>query len=643
MRSTLGSDRSWLALALALAATACARGAEGYYGTTEPKHGLDEIWTNMSSEPEYIDPGKCSDSAGGMVISNIFAALIEPHPQTLEPLPGIAERWEISPDGRRYTFYLRQSRWSDGVPLTAADFEYAWKRVLDPATGSKYGTYLYPLRHAEAFASRALMVRGVSLADEAELRGRLGAIGKLATLRMDGELAAAFAWFEGDDAIRSAARQAAISQLHGATLGQGKLSVSVTDASVVGVRAVEPHVLVVELEDPLPYFLDMIGYYVTAPVPRHVIERLARAGKNTDLWTRPEHIVSNGAYVLGETKFRQFMWFDKNPHYWDAKRVRTPRIRASVIESYNTALNMYEAGELDTIGSNTSLPAEFMERLERYRDFHRAGSMTTYMYWLNVKAPPLDDVRVRTALRLSIERDAIVKHITRAGQTPTADLVPGGLGGYVGPRTPMFDPVRARGLLAEAGYGGAKPLPKITLIYNTSEGHKQLALAVQAMWRKHLGIEIEIENQEWKVFLKNLESMSFQVARMGWVGDYPDPYTFLELLRSDNGNNHSHWRDSTYDDLLRRANALQEPRARHELLRSAEARIAQFAPIVPLFVYTRSEMTKPYLKGHAINYQTRAFFKYWWIDRRWYDGAPTSELPDGFPAARLAPPEELRP
>ena len=632
-----------LALAVLTLGCACARSDPRYYGTTEPLHGPDEIWTNLSAEPEYIDPGKASDSAGGEVITNLFAGLVQAHPQTLEAMPDIADRWSVSEGGRRYTFHLRHSVWSDGTPLTASDFEYAWKRVLDPATDSKYNTFLYPLRYAEMFSRRALLVRGVGAADEGPLREAVVKLAVVDTMRMAPELGAAFVLLGGDDATRAAQRLRVIAALNGSSLRGVPLQVSVTDASVVGVHAVDSQTLVVDFEDPLPYFLDLVKFHVAMPVPRHVLERLVKAGKNPDLWTRPEYIVSNGAYVLGAAKFRQFMRFDRNVHYWDVAHVRTAHIKLLLVESYNTTLNMYEAGELDNIGSNANLPSEFMDRLERYRDFHRAPLMSTYLYWLNVKEPPLDDVRVRQALRLAIDRKVLVDRVTRGGQTPSADLVPDGLAGYTGPHTPSFDPARARALLVEAGYGPKHPLPTITLTYNTSEGHKQLAEAVQQMWRTALGVRVQIENQEWKVFLKNLEGMNFQVARMGWVGDYPDPYTFLELLRSGNNNNHSHWSDARYDGLLRGANLATDRDTRMALFQQAENLIADAAPIIPVYVYTRSELTKPYVMGHALNYENRYLFKYWWIDRRWYRGVPERRLPDGFPPSKVRPSVEVAP
>jgi oligopeptide transport system substrate-binding protein len=264
--------------------------------------------------------------------------------------------------------------------------------------------------------------------------------------------------------------------------------------------------------------------------------------------------------------------------------------------------------------------------------------MATYFYWFNTKAPPLDDARVRNALRFAVDRPTLVAKVTRGGQIPSSDVVPPGLAGYAGLNSPTFDPERARALLREAGYGPDHPLPKITLRYNTSEGHKQIAEAVQAMWRKTLGIDVELENQEWKVFLKSLQTKDFQIARMGWIGDYPDPYTFLELLTTRNGNNHSQWHSDEYDTLLGRANATLDPTLRLQLLRDAERYVMAQAPLMPIYVYNRSELIKPYLMGHVINYESRHMLKYWWIDRRFYHGIPAQALPQTFPPQPLAAP-----
>lgn len=527
---------------LALVAAGCRPADSRFFGTTSPRHGTDELWINNAGEPEWLDPNKCADGNGGEILWNTFAGLVQADPATLEPLPEIATHWDVSPDGRTYTFHLRPSHWSDGTPLTAHDFVFSFRRLVDPATASKYATNGHIFRGGAAISG-------------------------------------------GDAPPESLA-----------------------------VRAIDDLTLEVTLENPIPYFLHFLTFYSFMPIPRHLLEELAARGIDEELWTRPEHVVCNGPYRMTEWRFRQRMVFEKNPRYWDAEHVRLERVRLAMVESATTALTMYAAGEFDWPGSNTALPAEFMDELARYDDFHRHPYLAVYFYWINTQAPPLDDPLVRRALSLAIDREALVTHVARGGQIPSAALVPDGLAGYEGIPLPLFDPAAARDLLRQAGYERPEDLPPVTLMYNTSEGHKQVAEAIQQMWKKELGIRVELENQEWKVFLANAEQMNFQICRMGWTGDYADPFTFLELLSSDCGNNHSAWVNPEYDALLREANRTSDPSLRLARLREAEALMLEAQPLIPLYVYTRSQLIKPYVRGIEGNHQDRHPWKHIWID-----------------------------
>ena len=660
--------------------------ASRYFGTTKPAHPPDVLWINNSNEPEYIDPNKCSDSAGSAIIWNIFAGLAQAHPQDLEPMPDIARRWEVSDDGARYTFHLRQSTWSDGTPLTAHDFEWSWKRLLDPKTASKYGSMLYLLENGAAFNQGALWVRGIDWS----AGGEEAAVEQVAALFEEAapvervELAewperGAFVFLTGEAADLPGLRQKAVEALDGKPVPQGlagpgvapsgggreaaplhrngvarstaadpadaglaaapdaavepgTLRVQVTDGSAVGVRALDDLTLEARLAGPVPYFDDLVTYYTLLPVPRHVIEGLEAKGIDTALWTRPEHIVTNGPFVLKDHHFRYYYEFEKNPRYWAADQVKVNRVRVPLVESYNTTLNLYRAGEFDWTGRNSSLPSEFMNHLEQFEDFQRDPYGSVYFYWINTKAPPMDNPKLRRAMSLAIDRQSLVENVARADQTPTADLVPDGVAGYQGLGTPIFDPDAARAMLREAGYAsGADVTPQITLIYNTSEGHRQLAEAVQQMWKEHLGLEVAIENQEWQVYLKNLQLHNFQIARMGWIMDYADPFTFLELLSEHNGNNHSNWHTPEYDRLLREGNTNPDPERRLAIFREAEAMMRDQAPLFPIYVYTKSTMVKPYLMGYWGNYLDQHAWKWFWIDERWYDGAPEEPLPNTPP------------
>jgi oligopeptide transport system substrate-binding protein len=642
------SLRPFTLLVLLAVASGCSRdGRSRYFGTTRPMHPPDVLWINNSSEPEWLDPNMLSDSAGSSLVWNMFAGLAQAHPQDLEPMPDVARRWDISDDRTIYTFHLRESTWSDGKPLTAHDFEWSWKRLLDPATASKYGSMLYVLRNGSAFHQGALWVRGIEWqpGEEEAAAQRVASffeevvpVDRVETT--DWPERGAFVYLTGEAAQLPELRQRAVETLDGKSApalagagesGAAKLSVQIADRSVVGVRALDDLTLEARLTGPVPYFTSLICYYTLLPVPRHVIEGLAARGIEPALWTRPEHIVSNGAYVLTDHHFRYYYEFEKNERYWDAASVRVPKVRVPLVESYNTSVNLYRAGEFDWVGRNTSLPSEFMNYLEGFDDFQRFPYGSIYFYWVNTEAPPLDNPKLRRALSLALDRQSLVDNVARGDQIPTADLVPDGVAGYQGLQTPLYDPEAARAMLKEAGYASGADVPKFTLTYNTSEGHRQLAEAVQEMWKENLGIDVAIENQEWQVFLRNLQLHNFQIARMGWIMDYADPYTLLELLSEHNGNNHSNWHHAEYDRLLQRANNDTDPARRLAVFRDAETMLRDAAPLLPIYVYTRSTLVKPYLMGFWGNYLDQHPWKYFWIDERWYDGVPSEPLPNPPP------------
>jgi oligopeptide transport system substrate-binding protein len=617
---------------LAAAQSGCQPHSGDYFGTVRPRHGPDEYWTNLGAEPEWIDPSKCSDSNGGQVIFNTFAGLLANHPATLQPVYDVARDMKVSEDGLTYTFALRPTQWSDGRPLTAHDFVWSWRRLLDPATASKYGIMGYVIKNGEAVHRRAVYITGFPEPVEADIiQSWIPAeipVERVAITNWPAAGAFVFVGGEGDAQLEN--RQKLIDSVNRQQLSGHAVQASIAGTELVAAEALDDLTVQLHLENPAPYILHLLSFYTFMPVPRHVIERLEKEGKNPDLWTRPEYFVSNGAYTLKEWRFRQFMRFEKNPHYWNAKAIQIGSVKALMVESYNTVLNLYRTGEIDSLGHNTPVPNEFVDHLRRYKDFHDDPYLGVYFYWINTKRPPLDNVLVRKALSLAIDRQSLCRYITRGGQIPSADLVPDGTSGYRGLGLPLFDPQQARRLLAEAGYPDGERLPPVTLIYNTSEGHKQIAEAIQQMWRKHLGIHVQIINREWKVYLKDLAMTDFDIARMGWIGDYPDPNTFIELLSGNNGNNHSNWSSPEFDDLLRQSRQTRDLDKRLDLMRQAEVLALDQQPLIPIYVYTRTQMVKPYVRGFWPNILDRHPWKYLSIDQRWYDGVP-EHIPEDLP------------
>ena len=426
------------------------------------------------------------------------------------------------------------------------------------------------------------------------------------------------------------------------------------DPSVIGVRAVGEHALEVVLSEPTPYFVQLVMYQNYAPVRRAVIERFEAMGK-PDHWYRPGNIVTNGPYVLDEHKFRYEITFKPNPRWYAADQLKLKRIVWLEVEPYHSTMNLYKTGEIDWIGQVSALPAAYMDVLEGYDDFSREWWLSTYWYEFNTKAKPVDDVRVRRALNLAVDKQQLIDRVTYANQMPATHYVPPFTGsGYSeaheadakAGRDPFsgaghdFDPERARKLLSEAGYQlvqegdgwKAKNFPSLEILYNTSEGHRKIAVAIQDMWKRHLGISVQLRNEEWKVMIKNLRDGNFQLARFGWTGDYNHPHTWMDTFLSYSANNFTNHENPAFDALVAKAASEANPQESIRLYREAEALIAADMCRLPLYFYTKSTLVKPHLKGYWGNAQNRHFVRWMWIDEDWRNN------PENTPAF---PPEAL--
>ena len=263
-----------------------------YFGTTVPKHDSDVIWTNNGNEPEWIDPGKCGESAGSTLVNTLFAGLAQPHPQSLKPMPDIATGWDISTDGLTYTFYLRQTQWSDGHPFTAEDFEWSWKRVLDPKTDSRYANFLWTIKNGEAFNRKAIAITKLpEKTTKEQLKKYLGATVDIERIDIQDDGQTAFIYVKPPQE-----KNKIIDKINSTPFKSTLIRAQITNSSFVGVKALDNYTLEATLENPIPYFLDVVMFYTTMPVPKHVLDRLEQEGTKKELWTRPENIVSNGAY-----------------------------------------------------------------------------------------------------------------------------------------------------------------------------------------------------------------------------------------------------------------------------------------------------------------------------------------------------------
>ncbi|WP_027308600.1 peptide ABC transporter substrate-binding protein [Caloramator sp. ALD01] len=502
-------------------------------GKEGEKKAEQVIKYNLGSEPKTLDPALNSAVDGATVIVNTFVGLTRLDAKD-QPVPGVAEKWDVSADGMTYKFYLRKDvKWSDGKPVTAKDFEYAWKRALAPETAAEYAYQLYYLKNAEAYNT-----------------------------------------------------------------GKGK-------AEDVGVKALDDYTLEVTLEYPTPYFLSLTAFPTYMPVRQDIVE------KDKEKWaTNPETYIGNGPFKLKEWKIKEAIILEKNPNYFDAANVKLDRIEIKMIDDQNTALTSFQQGELDFIESppTQQIPTLLSQGVAKVYPY-----LGTYFYVINLtdKADQIDaaaakalkDVRVRKALTLAIDRKALIETVTKAGQQPATSFVPSGIIMADGKDFKNKDYYKAEGdvqeakrLLAEAGFPDGKGFPKITVMYNTSAGHQNIAQAIQAMWKENLGIDVELANQEWKVFQSTRNKKEYLIARHGWIGDYNDPMTFLDMWTSKSGQNDAGYNNPEYDKKVDAAKRESDPVKRIQLLHEAEDILMNDMPVIPLYYYVNVACIKDYVK-----------------------------------------------
>ena len=384
----------------------------------------------------------------------------------------------------------------------------------------------------------------------------------------------------------------------------------IKDFSKVGVKAVDDHTLKVNLLGPKPFFLSMLKHYSWFPVHPGTVEKHGGMTALNNAWTR-EEFVGNGPFDLEEWVPSSILKVKKSPTYWDRDRVQLNGIHFLPIESRTTEDRAFTAGELHV---TNEVPADriFKYLEERPDEINIDPLLTTYFYRFNVNTPPLDDVRVRKALSLSI-----VERITQAKEQVADAYTPPGISGYNPPRLTAYDPERARQLLAEAGFPGGKGFPTdIEVLFNTDELHKSIAEAIQAMWAEELGIQVGILNQEWKVYINSQQTLAYTISRSGWQGDYMDPYTFLSMWTSGNGNNNTGWSNAEYDDLILKQAVLEtDPSTRLKILEKAETILLEEAPIAPIYWYTRKYMKDPRLQGYNPKLLDNRPYKYMYFEK----------------------------
>ncbi len=470
-----------------------------------------ELIINNGAEPASLDPSKISGVLEARLVAALFEGLVEYDPQTSLAIPGVAESWTTSADGKTITFKLRKCQWSDGTPITAQTVVDSWLRTLDPATGSEY-----------AFM-QTMVVKGA-----ADFNAGKGA------------------------------------------------------KEAVGIKAVDAKTFQVELMGPTAYAVDMMAHHAFAILPTHAITKFGED------WIKPGNFVGNGPFTLSEWKPQESIVLLPNTKYWDAKTVKLSKVTFLPIEDNLTAYNKFKNGELDWA---TAVPLDLIDEIKLRPDYQVGPQVATYFYLFNMTRKPFDNVLVRKAFNMSIDKQELVNKITKGGQIATAAMVPP-MAGYTPSTGNGYNLEEAKKLLAEAGYPDGKGFPKVTLLYNTSEGHKKIAEWAQESWKKNLGVEVVLKNEEWKTYLDTKQvSHDFQFARAGWVGDYLDPNTFLDMFVTGGGLNDGLYNNTEYDTLITKAAGMPAGPERMAALQKAEELLVTVDQhVAPFYHYVNQDL-----------------------------------------------------
>ncbi len=385
------------------------------------------------------------------------------------------------------------------------------------------------------------------------------------------------------------------------------------DFSTVGAVARDARTLVATLTHPAPYFLQALLNSCWRPVNVRAIAAVGDAYRRGTPWTRPGKLVSSGPFVLKEWTTQQRIVVEKSPTYYDRDRVRLNAVCLYPTDSIDAEERAFRSGQLHI---TYALP---LSKVKPAQQDHNPAlridrQMETYFFRLNVRKAPLQDARVRRALALAVDRATIADKILPGGRTPASSFVPPLLQGYTPPPGQIHDLAAARQLLAEAGHPGGAGLPPIEILYNNSEILRLVAEAIQQMWHRDLGIDVRLVNQEYKSVFASRRAGDYQVLLGSWTADYLDATTFLDLWRSDSGNNHTGWSDPTYDALSNRANTLADPAARAAVLAQAEALVLESAPIIPIYFNTHVYFLHPAVKGWEPTPTDHSDFRYVWLE-----------------------------
>ncbi len=506
------------------------------------------VTVNFASEPMTMDPALNSSVDGAVMANHLFEGLMkwEDNGEEIAGTDGTSDGADITygqaesydkeenEDGTvTYTFHLRDDiKWSDGKDVTAGDFEYAWKRLVDPATAADY----------------SYMIDGVVNANEI----------------INGE----------------------------------------KDPSELAVKAVDDKTFEVTLTTDLPYFEEICAFPATMPVREDIIE------ENGDQWTfDPSTYISNGSYKLTEWTHNSQIVMEKNENYYDYENLGPETITFKLMDDVNAMLSGFKSGELDYI---QEAPQAELPSLIASGDMKIVDYLGTYYVCFQTQKAPFDDPKVREAFTLAVDRTYIVDKVTQSGQVEAGAYVPSGIsdadggdfreegGDYYAPTDADYEAncEKARQLLAEAGYPNGEGFPVVEYLYNTNDAHKAVAEALQNMWEQELGVTVTLNNQEWAAFLQTRKNGDFSIARNGWISDYNDPISFLDMWMTGSGNNDAQYANPEYDNLIKQAKTTSDATERMKLLHEAEdILVGQDYVVDPLYFYTQKYMLADGIEG----------------------------------------------
>lgn len=493
----------------------------------------------LASEPQTIDPALNSSVDGAIMIQHMFEGLlkwVDDGEGNAMLAPGMATEWSKSDDGLVWTFNLREGAlWSDGEPVKASDFVYAWQRLVTPATAADY----------------SYMIDMVVNANEI----------------MAGE----------------------------------------ADPTTLGIKAIDDATLEVTIVAACPYFEEIVAFPATFPVRQDIIEA------NGDQWTfTPETYVGNGPYVMTEWVHTSYIMTGKNENYYDVAALGPDTIKFSLMDDENAMLAAFNSGELDFM--QTPPVAEIPTLLESGQ-LKVADYIGTYYVCFQTQKAPFDNPKVREAFSLVIDRNYITSQISGTGEVPAGGFVPQGINDAAGPSGDSFRTTggdyystaeadykantdKARALLAEAGFPDGKGFPVVEYLYNTADNHKAIGEALQNMWQTELGVSVTLSNQDWNVFLQTRKDGAYSIARNGWIADYNDPISFLDMWMTGGGNNDAQYANPEYDKLIKAAKASSDQTERMALMHQAEDLIiGQDNALAPIYFYTQPYMIQDAVTG----------------------------------------------